>query len=133
MIGIRPMIKTPLRITGAFALASALVMSATACSNGSKSAACDKLQNTIQDTSKKGMTQISDPNGLAETYVSAAATMRQEGKDSGDGDVEKAANHAATAMENLGKQVRSAASGTPQMPDTSDLINAGKELKQACG
>ena len=126
------MTQTPLRIAGALALTTALALSAAACGSGNKSAACGKLQSTIQDTTKKGMTQISDPNALAQTYASSAATMRKQGKESGDGDVEKAANHVATAMENIGGQVKAASNGTPQMPDTSDLIAGGKELKQAC-
>jgi hypothetical protein len=50
--------------------------------------------------------------------------------------VAKAADHAASALEALGQQVKSAASSTstvPQMPSMNDLISAGQELKQACG
>ncbi|GAA4633147.1 hypothetical protein GCM10023196_069550 [Actinoallomurus vinaceus] len=126
------MTQTPLRFAGALALTTALALSATACGSADKKAACEKLQNTIQQTSRTGMTQINNPNALAQTYVNSAATMRQEGKDSGDGDVEKAANHAASAMEKLGGQVKASAGGNPQFPDSSDLISAGKELKQAC-
>lgn len=130
------MTPTSIRIAGALALAAALTLSATACGSGNKSAACDKLQNTIQETTRKGMTQIADPAGLAQTYDNAAKTMRQQGKESGDGDVEKAADHVASAFEKLGGQMRSlsgSTSTTPQMPDNTDLINSGKELKEACG
>lgn len=131
------MTPTSVRLTGTLVLTAALALSAAACGgSGDKAAACQKLQSTIQDTSQKGMTQVSDPGGLAQTYATAATTMRQEGKASGDGAVEKAANHVATALENLGNQVKSLAGGggtTPQMPDTNDVINAGKELKGACG
>jgi hypothetical protein len=123
------------RVVGACALAASLALSATACGSASKKSACDKLQNTIKEVSQKGMTQISDPNGLAETYSNGANTMRQEGKDSGDAKVEKAANNAATALENLGNQVKTIAtsgSTTPQMPDVAPLTNAGVELKNAC-
>ncbi|MGI8335833.1 hypothetical protein ACRYCC_38300 [Actinomadura scrupuli] len=130
--------RTPLmRIVGVGALTAALALSATACSGGGdKKAACDKLQKTIADVGRKGMTQINDPAGLAQTYAEAAGTLRQEGKEAGDGDVEKAANHAATALETIGQQVKTAASGgstTPQMPNSSGLISAGIELKSACG
>lgn len=128
---------TSTRITGTLMLTAALALSAAACAgSGDKTAACRKLQSTIQEASQTGMTQTSDPNGLAETYANAATRMRQEGKAAGDDAVEKAANHAATALETLGGQVKSLAAGggtTPQMPDTNDLINAGKELKSACG
>lgn len=124
------------RIAGVCAVAAALTFSAAACGgSGDKKAACDKLQKTIADVSQKGMTQVSDPNGLAETYSSGANTMRQEGKDSGDSKVEKAANDAASALETLGQQVKSIAtsgSTTPQMPDVSKLTSAGAELKSAC-
>jgi hypothetical protein len=106
-----------------------------ACSGGQdKKAACGKLQKTISDVSQRGMTQISDPNGLAQTYSARAATMRREGRDSGDDQVEKAANDAAGAMETLGRQVKNATGGStvPQMPDVSKLTNAGVELKSAC-
>jgi hypothetical protein len=121
------------RIVGACAVSATLALSATACGSADKSAACDKLQKTISDVSKKGMTQISDPNGLAETYAGGAGQLRQEGKDSGDDKVEKAANKAATAMDDLGQQMKSmSAGGTPQMPDIAPLTNAGVELKSAC-
>ena len=125
---------TPMRIAGAFALTAALALSVTACAgSGDKKDACGKLQQTIQDVSQKGMTQVNDPAGLSQTYANAAVELRQEGKDAGDGDVEKAADDAAAAMETIGQQVKTAASGSPQMPDTSSLISAGTELKQACG
>jgi hypothetical protein len=129
--------RTSIRIVGACALTAALALSATACAgSGDKKAACDKLQTTIPDVVKKTMAQVNDPNGMAQTYAEGANTLRQEGKDSGDGDVENAANHAASALEALGQQVRSAASSgstTPQIPDTSGLISAAKELKSVCG
>ncbi|MCO5968562.1 hypothetical protein [Actinoallomurus soli] len=114
-------------------LTTTLALSAAACGSGNKKAACDKLQSTIQETTRTGMTQINDPNALAQTYANAAAKMRRQGKDSGDGKVQKAADHAASAMEQLAGQMRQTASGNPQMPDTSNLVNSGKELKQACG
>lgn len=124
------------RIAGACALTATLAISTAACGSAQKkSAACDKLQKTITEVSQKGMTQISDPNALAVTYAGGAATMRQEGKDSGDDKVEKAANDAATALENLGAQVRSIAtsgSTAPRMPDVAPLTSAGQELKAAC-
>jgi hypothetical protein len=124
------------RVAGVCAISAALALSATACGSANKKAACAKLQKTITEVSQKGMTQISDPNGLAETYSNGANTMRQEGKDSGDGKVEKAANDAASALETLGQQVKSistSGSTTPQMPDVAPLTNAGVELKSACG
>ncbi|MEV5703862.1 hypothetical protein [Actinoallomurus sp. NPDC052274] len=127
------MTQTPLRLAGALALTTALALSAAACGSGDKKAACGKLQNTIRETTRTGMTQVGDPNALAQTYTNAAAKMRQQGKDSGDGDVQKAADHAASSMEQLAGQVKQVAGGNPQLPDNSGLISAGKELKQACG
>ena len=124
------------RVAGVCAISAALALSATACGSADKKAACDKLQKTITSVSQKGMTQISDPNGLAETYSNGATQLRQQGKDSGDDKVEKAANDAASALEALGQQVKSIAAGgstTPQMPDVAPLTNAGVELKSACG
>jgi hypothetical protein len=122
------------RIVGVCAISATLALSAAACGSADKKAACDKLQKTITDVSQKGMTQISDPNGLAETYANGAKTMRQQGKDSGDDKVEKAANDAASALDSLGSQMKSLGSGgTPHMPDTGPLISAGTELKSACG
>lgn len=124
-----------LQIAAVCAVSATLAFSAGACSmgNGDKKAACDKLQQTITDVSKKGMTQISDPAGLEQTYANGAADLRKEGKDSGDDAVEKAADHAATAMANLGLQMKALTSGTtPQAPNTSDLVTAGTELKSAC-
>jgi hypothetical protein len=124
------------RIAGVCAITAALAFSAAACGGSQdKKAACDKLQKTITEVSQKGMTQVSDPNGLAQTYSNGANTMRQEGKDSGDDKVEKAANDAANALQTLGRQVKSIAtsgSTTPQMPDVTALTTAGRELKTAC-
>ena len=121
------------RMTMICAVTATLALSATACGSAQKKSACEKLQRTIADVSRKGMTQISDPNGLATTYANGANTLREQGKDSGDGDVEKAANDTAAAMEKLGQQMRSMGSGgTPQMPDTAPMTNAGRELKTAC-
>ena len=124
------------RIAGVCAITAALALSATACGGSQdKKAACDKLQKTITEVSQKGMTQVSDPNGLAVTYSNGAGAMRQEGKDSGDDKVEKAANDAANALQTLGQQVKGiAASGstTPQVPDVTALTTAGRELKTAC-
>lgn len=126
---------TPVRILGAGALTAALALSVTAClgDSGNDKAACSKLQQTIKDVGAKGMTQVSDPNGLAKTYADAAATMRTEAKDAG-GDVKKAADKAATALEQIGTQVKNAGSGSgaPSV-DTGNLISAGKDLKSACG
>lgn len=129
------MLSSAVRLAGVSALTTALALSAAACGSQDKKAACDKLQNTITEVSRKGMTQVSDPNGLAQTYSSGAATMRQQGKDSGDDKVEKAANDAASALESLGQQVKTIAtsgSTTPQMPDAGKLTSAGVELKSAC-
>ena len=123
------------RVAGVCAISAALALSATACGSANKKAACDKLQKTITEVSQKGMTQVSDPNGLAQTYSAGANTMRQEGKDSGDDKVQKAANDAASALESLGQQVKSIATSgntTPQMPDVTKLTSAGAELKSAC-
>jgi hypothetical protein len=129
-------VRTPLiRIAGACALTAALTLSATACSSANKAAACVKLQKTIAEISQKGMTQVSDPAGLAQTYADGANTMRQQGKDSGADDVEKAADHVASAFDSLGQQMKAlttSTSATPQMPDTSQIISAGTELKSAC-
>jgi hypothetical protein len=121
------------RITMVCAVTASLAISATACGGAQKKDACDKLQQTIANVSRTGMTQISDPNALAQTYANGAQQMRQQGKDSGDGDVKKAANDVASAMESLGQQVKSMNNGgTPQMPDSGPMISAGRDLKSAC-
>src|SRR5205807_2147790 len=76
--------RTPIRIAGLCALAATMALSAAACGNDDKKAACDKLQDTISQVSQSGIAQNNDPNGLAHTYYSSATTMRQEGRDSGD-------------------------------------------------
>jgi uncharacterized protein HemX len=122
------------RITVVSAVTAALALSVTACGGSQqKKSACDKLQQTIANVSKTGMSQIGDPNALAATYANGAEQMREQGKDSGDDDVEKAANEAAAAMDSLGQQMKSLGSGgTPQMPDSTPLNNAGRHLKTAC-
>lgn len=123
------------RIIVVSVVTAALALSATACGGSEqKKSACDKLQQTIGNVSKTGMTQINNPNALAETYSNGAQQMREQGKDSGDDDVEKAANEAASAMDSLGQQMKALGSGgTPQMPDTAPLTTAGVHLKAACG
>jgi archaellum component FlaG (FlaF/FlaG flagellin family) len=111
-----------------------MAFSAVACGgSGDKKAACSKMQQTIAEVSRKGMTQISDPNALAQTYANGANTIRQQAKDSGDDKVESAGTDVAAALDKLGTQVKNLTSGgTPQMPDTASLTNAGTRLKTAC-
>ncbi|GLY78303.1 hypothetical protein [Actinoallomurus iriomotensis] len=123
-----------MRITVVSAVTAALALSATACGGSEqKNSACDKLQQTIANVTKTGMTQVGDPNALSGTYANGAKQMREQGKDSGDDDVEKAANEAASAMDSLGRQMKTLGSGgTPQMPDATPLNTAGRHLKTAC-
>src|SRR3569833_1053514 len=90
--------RTPIRIAGTCALVASLATSAAACGNADKKSACDKLQDTFSQVSQSGISQNNDPNGLARTYYNSATAMRQEGRDSGDSDVETAANDAASAV-----------------------------------
>lgn len=120
-----------MRITVVSAVTAALALSATACGGSEqKKSACDKLQQTIANVNKTGMSQIGDPNALAATYANGAQQMREQGKDSGDDGVEKAANDAAAAMDQLGKSLTGG--GAPKVPDTTPLNNAGRDLKTAC-
>lgn len=125
-------ILTSMRIVGTLALAVAILPSAACGNTVNKTTACVQLHNTVLDTSKKAMSQVTDPNALAQTYRGAAGTMRRQGKDSGDADVEKAADHVATAFETLAGQLRSLSGGTPTVPDGTALISAEKELTSAC-
>ncbi len=122
--------RKPIRIAGACVLAATLTVSAAACGNDNKKAACDKLQQTITQVGQNGISQNNDPNGLAQAYYNSAMTMRQEGQDADDGDVETAANDAASALEQLGQQLRS--DRGPQVPDGAGLMNAGERIRSAC-
>jgi hypothetical protein len=127
--------RTPIRIAGLCALAVTLATSVAACGNDDKKAACDKLQDTITQVSQTGVAQNNDPNGLANTYYSSATTMRQEGRDSGDTDVESAANDAASALEQLSQQLtadRDGRGGPPQLLNSTSLMSAGDRIRSAC-
>lgn len=128
--------RTPIRIAGLCALTAAVAASVAACGNGDKNAACDKLQDTISQVSQSGITQNNDPNGLARTYYSSATAMRQEGRDSGDSDVESAANDAATALEQLSQQLTSIGDNhggpPPQLQGSANLMSAGDRIRSAC-
>jgi hypothetical protein len=125
---------TPIRMAGALALAVTLAGSAAACGNEDKKTACDKLRETITQVSQSGIAQNNDPNGLANTYYSSATTMRQEGRDSGDSDVESAANDAAAALEQLSRQLTTDRDhrGAPPVPSGTSLMNAGDRIRSAC-
>jgi hypothetical protein len=61
--------------------------------------------------------------------------MRQEGRDSGDSDVETAANDAASALEQLGQQLTAMdrdGRGVPQLPSGTGLMSAGDRIRSAC-
>jgi hypothetical protein len=124
------------RIAGTCVLLAALATSAAACGNDDKKAACDKLRDTISQVSQSGIAQNNDPNGLARTYYNSATAMRQEGRDSGDSDVESAANDAATSLEQLGQQLTSTdrdGRGGPPLPATgTGLMSAGDRIRSAC-
>lgn len=126
--------RIPIRIAGSCALAVTLAASVAACGNDDKKAACDKLRDTITQVSQSGVSQNNDPNGLANTYYSSATTMRQEGRDSGDNDVESAANDAASALEQLSQQLTADRDGrgAPQMPNSTSLMSAGDRIRSAC-
>ncbi|GLY79083.1 hypothetical protein [Actinoallomurus iriomotensis] len=128
--------RTPIRIAGACALAATLATSAAACGNDDKKAACDKLQDTISQVSQSGISQNNDPNGLARTYYNSATAIRQEGRDSGDSDVESAANDAASSLEQLSQQLTAMDRGDrggPQYPTTgTSLMSAGDRIRSAC-
>lgn len=127
--------RTPIRIAGLCVLAATVAASVAACGNGDKKAACDKLQDTISQVSQSGIAQNNDPNGLAHTYYSSATAMRQEGRDSGDSDVESAANDAATALEQLSQQLTSDRDGRgapPQIQGSANLMSAGDRIRSAC-
>jgi len=126
--------RTPIRIAGLCALAVTLATSVAACGNDDKKAACDKLRDTITQVSQSGVSQNNDPNGLANTYYSSATTMRQEGRDSGDNDVESAANDAASALEQLSQQLTADRDGrgAPQPPNGMSLMSAGDRIRSAC-
>lgn len=128
--------RTPLRIVGMCALAATMAASVAACGNDDKKSACDKLQETITQVSQSGVAQNNDPNGLANTYYSSATTMRQEGRDSGDNDVETAANDAASALEQLSQQLtamdRDGRGAPPQLSSSTSLMSAGDRIRSAC-
>ncbi|GAB2805354.1 hypothetical protein GCM10027176_07860 [Actinoallomurus bryophytorum] len=118
------------------AVAATMAASVAACGNDDKKTACDKLQETITQVSQSGVAQTNDPNGLANTYYSSATTMRQEGRDSGDNDVESAANDAATALEQLSQQLttmdRDGRGAPPQLSAGTSLMSAGDRIRSAC-
>lgn len=128
--------RTPIRIAGVCALAATMAASVAACGSDDKKNACDKLQETITQVSQSGIAQNTDPNGLAHTYYSSATTMRQEGRDSGDNDVETAANDAASALEQLSQQLtsmdRDGRGGPPQTQGSANLMSAGDRIRSAC-
>lgn len=126
--------RRPIRIAGVFALA-ALAVSGAACGREDKQAACGRLEQTITQVSQSGLAQNTDPNGLAQTYFNNATTMRQEGRESGDSEVETAANDTASALEQLGQQLRSMevyGRHTGQLPDSSNVLSAGNRVRTAC-
>jgi hypothetical protein len=128
--------RTPIRIAGMCAVAATMAASVAACGNDEKKTACDKLQETITQVSQSGVAQTNDPNGLANTYYSSATTMRQEGRDSGDNDVESAANDAATALEQLSQQLttmdRDGRGAPPALSAGTSLMSAGNRIRSAC-
>src|SRR3569833_96505 len=128
--------RTPIRIAGTCALVASLATSAAACGNDDKKSACDKLQDTISQVSQSGISQNNAPNGLARTYYNSATAMRLEGRDSGDSDVETAANDAASALEQLSQQLTALdrdGRGAPPFPPTgTSLMSAGDRIRSAC-
>jgi hypothetical protein len=127
--------RTPIQIAGTRALAAILAVSVAACGSEKKRAACYRLQQTITQVSQSGISQDNGPNGLAQTYDHSATTIRREGRDSGDSDVKAAANGAASALEQLSRQLRMMAGNgdsAPQMPNSANLISAGDRIRWAC-
>ncbi|MFL6051768.1 MAG: hypothetical protein ACJ72W_02455 [Actinoallomurus sp.] len=117
------------RLIGA-CLLTALVLSATGCGGVDKKA-CGRLENTLNGIRQQAMTQVDDPDRVAQTYASGAATLRDQAKGT-DGSLRKSAEKAAGALEQLGRQVKAAADGTGSNVDSSALIAATNDLQRAC-
>lgn len=107
--------------------AAVLATAMTGCSGGD-TAACEAITNELKTISSKGMSQISDPTGLAKTYTDGAAKVRDEGKKAG-GDVETAANELAASMDDFGRIL---SSGAGEIPDAGAFSKASVKVAEAC-
>ncbi len=116
------------RVLSTLVLAAGSALGGAGCSSADNTAACDNIQQEIQNVTATGMKQISDPDAMAKTYNDGAEKIRGYGKDAG-GDVEDAANDIADVLDGLGTAV---ASKSGQQPDQQPLISAGVKLKGVC-
>ncbi|GAA0371688.1 hypothetical protein NE235_33585 [Actinoallomurus spadix] len=112
-------------------LLGTLALSLVACGGGVDKKACGRLESTLGGIRQQAMTQVDDPARVARTYTSGAATLRaQAGRT--DGRLRKAAERAAGALDQLGRQVKAAADGTGSSVDSSALISATNDLRHTC-
>jgi hypothetical protein len=122
--------RTVPRLVGVAVLLVALG-SAAGCGGDDKTA-CKEIKQEIQNVTSSGMQQTGNLPGLAKTYRDGATKIRDSGK-KGSGDVEDAADDVAKEMEKLASAVENVSgSGSPTIPSSSGLSNAGAELQKAC-
>ena len=99
------------------------------CGGVDKAQPCKNIQQEIQTMFQTSAKQRNDPKAMAGSLKASATKIRNEGKPVG-GDVEKASDEAATAVEQLaGKLANGAAT---QQADLDPLLKAGSNIKSAC-
>ena len=99
------------------------------CAGVDKTQPCKNIQQEIGTMFQTSAKQVNDRNAMAGSLKTSAAKIRNEGKPVG-GDVEKASDEAATAVENLADKLAHGA--TPQQADLDPLLKAGSNIKSAC-
>jgi hypothetical protein len=120
------------RVVGACLCAALALLSTAGCGGGTDKKACGRLEDTLSGIRRQAMAQVDDPDRVAQTYTSGAATLRAQAKET-DGRLRTSAEKAAGALDRLGRQVKAAADGTGSDVDSSALIAATNDLKRACG
>lgn len=121
------MLRTIPRVLGAVAVIAAAATTA-GCGGADKTQACENIQQEIQHLVQTGIEQRSDPPAFAKSLQDSAATIRNEGEPVG-GDVEQAAEQAATALEKLSERMTQ---GSLQQADLNPLVEAGTQIREAC-
>jgi hypothetical protein len=106
----------------------AVAATTTACGGVDKTQPCKNIQQEIQTLVQTSSKQVNDPKAMAATVKNSAAKIRDEGEPVG-GEVKKASDEAATALEQLAAKLTS---GTPQQADLDPLLKAGSNIKAAC-
>lgn len=112
-------------------IAAATLAFTAGCGNSDDSATCNTIVQRLNDVGNGGTQLTTDPVAAGELFTSAANDIRSAANGASDG-VKGAASNLAASLEKLGASMADSNASGSTIPDTTDFVTAGKEMRDAC-